>query len=187
MLKIVKDNIASLRQKSAPVILPLSSENKALLDEMLRYLKDSQDEAYREKHPACREGVGLAAPQVGHNLRMLVIYYPARDQEEGKEATYIQYELVNPRIIVNSIRKCYIESGEGCLSVDAEHPGYVYRDFKIIVDAYNALTGKQEKITARGFDAIVLQHEIDHLDGVLFYDHIDPKNPMKVIDGAVAI
>jgi peptide deformylase len=49
------------------------------------------------------------------------------------------------------------------------------RDFKIIVDAYDALTGKQEKITARGFDAIVLQHEIDHLDGILFYDHIDPK------------
>jgi peptide deformylase len=62
---------------------------------------------------------------------------------------------VNPRIIVNSVRKCYIEGGEGCLSVDAEHPGNVYRDFKIIVDAYDALTGKQEKITARGFDAVV--------------------------------
>jgi hypothetical protein len=48
---------------------------------------------------------------------------------------------------------------------------------------YDALTGKQEKITARGFDAVVLQHEIDHLDGILFYDHIDPKDPMKVIDG----
>jgi peptide deformylase len=187
MLKIVKDNIASLRQKSATVVLPLSNENKTLLDEMLQYLKDSQDDAYREKHPNCREGVGLAAPQVGHNLRMLVIYYPTRDLAEGAQQTYVAYELVNPRIIVNSIRKCYIEGGEGCLSVDAEHPGNVYRDYKIIVDAFDALTGKQEKITARGFDAVVLQHEIDHLDGILFYDHIDPKDPMKVIDGAVAI
>jgi peptide deformylase len=84
MLKIVKDNIPSLRQKSAKVVLPLSPENKALLDEMLEYLKDSQDRAYREKHPSCREGVGLAAPQVGHNLRMLVIYYPTRDFPKRK-------------------------------------------------------------------------------------------------------
>jgi peptide deformylase len=185
MLKIVKDNIPSLRKKSLEVPLPLSPENKALLDEMLDYLKQSQDPAYREKHSSCREGVGLAAPQVGHNLRMLVIYYPTSREEE--HPTYIQYELVNPRIIVNSVRKCYIDGGEGCLSVDAEHPGHVFRDFKIIVDAYDALTGKQEKITARGFDAIVLQHEIDHLDGILFYDHIDPKDPMKVIDGAVSV
>jgi peptide deformylase len=149
MLRIVKDNIPSLRQKSAQVVLPLSKENKALLDEMLQYLKDSQDESYREKHPSCREGVGLAAPQVGHNLRMLVIYYPTRDLPEGAEQTYVAYELVNPRIIVNSVRKCYIEGGEGCLSVDAEHPGNVYRDFKVIVDAYDALTGKQEKITCQ--------------------------------------
>jgi peptide deformylase len=130
-LKLSKITLLHFRQKSATVVLPLSNENKALLDEMLQYLKDSQDDAYREKHPNCREGVGLAAPQVGHNLRMLVIYYPTRDLAEGaKQATYVAYELVNPRIIVNSIRKCYIEGGEGCLSVDAEHPGNVYRDYQ---------------------------------------------------------
>ena len=75
----------------------------------------------------------------------------------------------------------------GCLSVDEEHRGYVYRDFKIVVKAYNDLTGKEEHITARGYDAIVLQHEIDHLNGVLFYDHIDKLNPNKDIPNAVEI
>jgi len=163
--------------------MPLSKEDKALLDEMLAYLKQSQDEAYRKKHPSSREGVGLAAPQVGKNVRMLVITYPAREDPNKT----VEYELVNPKIIVNSVRKCYLESGEGCLSVDEDHLGYVFRDYKIVVDAYNALSGKQEKITARGYDAVVLQHEIDHLDGILFYDHIDPKNPDKVLPDSIPV
>ena len=184
MIKIVKDSVASLRVKSEPVPMPLSAEDKATIDEMLKYLRLTQDEKFRKKHPECREGVGLAAPQIGVNKRMLVISY---DKQDGEEIVKVEYQLVNPRIIVNSIRKCYLSSGEGCLSVDQEHPGRVYRDFKIVVDAYDALVGEQVKITARGFDAIVLQHEIDHLNGILFYDHIDPKNPNKEIPGAVAI
>jgi len=130
-----------------------------------------------------REGVGLAAPQIGANKRMLVIYYPLN--EERTEV--VQYELVNPRIVVSSIKKCYLTGGEGCLSVDEPHPGRVYRDFRIQVKAYDALPGKNVLIKAEGYDAIVLQHEIDHLDGILFYDHIDPKNPDKEILGSVAI
>ena len=95
--------------------------------------------------------------------------------------------MVNPKIVVNSIKKTYLEGGEGCLSVDEEHRGYVYRDFKIVVKAYNDLTGKEEHITARGYDAIVLQHEIDHLDGILFYDRIDKNDPFKIIEGAVRV
>ena len=184
MLRIVKDNKPSLRVKSEPVPMPLSEEDKKTIDEMLDYLRLTQDEAFRKKHPECREGVGLAAPQIGINKRMLVISY---DKMDGDNIVKIEYQLVNPRIIVNSIRKCYLASGEGCLSVDQEHPGRVYRDFKIVVDAYDALKGEQVKITARGFDAIVLQHEIDHLNGILFYDHIDPANPNKEIPGAVAV
>ena len=185
MIKIVKDTVASLRAKSKPVDMPLSPKDKATLDEMLEYLHLSQDEEYRKKHPSCREGVGLAAPQIGVNKRMLVISYDVYDENGPIEK--IEYQLVNPKIIVSSIRKCYLASGEGCLSVDEEHAGRVYRNFKIVVDAYDALDGKQKKITARGFDAIVIQHEIDHLDGVLFYDHIDAKDPNKEIPGAVAI
>ncbi|MBO4540722.1 MAG: peptide deformylase [Bacilli bacterium] len=182
MLKIVKDSNPRLREKSKEVPLPLSKEDKALIDEMMEYLKLSQDEEFRAKHPNVREGVGLAAPQVGHNVRMLVVYYPTPTEEEPEKV--VSHKLVNPQIVVNSIRKTYLEAGEGCLSVDGEHKGYVYRDFKIVVEAFEADEGEKVRITARGFDAIVLQHEIDHLNGVLFYDHIDPKDPFKKIPGA---
>ncbi len=183
MLRIVKDTEPSLRVKCAPVETPLSPENQALIDEMLKYLLLSQDEAYRAKHPDCREGVGLAAPQVGHNVRMLVISYPTGNEQNP----LVQYQLINPRIVVNSVKKCYLSGGEGCLSVDAEHRGRVYRDYKIVVKAYEAKLQKDVTLTAKGYDAIVLQHEIDHLNGVLFYDHIDKIDPEKDIPGSVAI
>ncbi len=183
MLRIVKDSQPSLRQKCAPVETPLSPENQTLIDEMLTYLLHSQDPKFREKHPDCREGVGLAAPQVGHNVRMLVISYATGDEEHP----LIQYQLANPRIVVNSVKKCYLSGGEGCLSVDQEHAGRVYRDYKIVVEAYDCANKQPTRITAKGYDAIVLQHEIDHLNGVLFYDHIDKVNPNKDIPGAVEI
>ena len=183
MLRIVKDTEPSLRQRSAAVETPLSTENQALIDEMLKYLLLSQDEKYRQKHPDCREGVGLAAPQVGHNLRMLVISYATGDEKDP----LVQYQLCNPRIVRSSVKKCYLNGGEGCLSVDQEHRGRVYRDYKIVVEAYDAKQKANVTITARGYDAIVLQHEIDHLDGILFYDRIDKINPNKDIPGSVAI
>ena len=183
MLRIVKDTEPSLRVRCETVETPLSAENQQLIDEMLEYLLLSQNPDYRKKHPECREGVGIAAPQIGHNVRMIVISYATYDEKNPR----IEYQLVNPRIVVNSVKKCYLSGGEGCLSVDAEHRGRVYRDFKIVVQAYDAKQKKDVSITARGYDAIVLQHEIDHLNGVLFYDHIDPRNPNKDIPGAVEI
>jgi peptide deformylase len=183
MLRIVKDNAKSIHSPSKEVTLPLAKEDKALLDEMIAYLRDSQDPKAREENPKLREGIGLAAPQVGVNRRMLVIYYPINEER----TEFIQYELVNPKIVVNSLKKCFLAGGEGCLSVDEPHPGKVYRDFRIQVKAYNALIGENVLIKAEGYDAIVLQHEIDHLDGILFYDHIDPKDPEKEIPGSIAI
>jgi peptide deformylase len=183
MLRIVKDKAKSLHSPSKEVEMPLASENKALLDEMLAYLKDSQDPANREKNPKLREGVGLAAPQVGVNKRMLVIYYPINEEH----TEFVRYELVNPKIIVSSLKKCYLVGGEGCLSVDEPHPGKVYRDFRIQVKTYDALVGSDVLIKAEGYDAIVLQHEIDHLNGILFYDHIDPRDPEREILGSVPI
>ncbi|MBO6280647.1 MAG: peptide deformylase, partial [Bacilli bacterium] len=63
------------------------------------------------------------------------------------------------------------------LSVDSEHPGYAHRYYKIKLKAFDALTNQEVVITARGFDAIVLQHEYDHLDGLFFYDRIDKNKP----------
>ena len=183
MLKIVKDTVPTLRARCAEVPLPLSEDHKRLIDEMLHYLLLSQDENYLKKHPNVREGVGLAAPQVGHNIRMLVISYETGDEKNPR----VQYQLVNPKIVVSSVKKCYLSNGEGCLSVDDAHPGYVYRDYKIVVKAFDAAKMEDITITARGYDAIVLQHEIDHLNGILFYDHIDKTDPYKKIPGSVAI
>ena len=168
-LKIVKDNNPIMRRKSLPVDLPLSAEDKKTLDEMLEYLKLSQDEDYAAKHNI-RAGVGIAAIQIGLLKRMFCIYY---ETEDG----IVQYQLVNPKIIEYSVKKCALQNGEGCLSVDGEHPGLSHRYYKIKMAAFDALTNQDIVITARGFDAIVLQHEYDHLDGKFFYDRIDKNNP----------
>ena len=168
-LKIVKDSNPIMRQKSQPVPLPLSKEDKETLDEMLNYLKLSQDEEYAKKHNI-RPGVGIAAIQIGLLKRMFCVYY---ELEDG----IVQYQLVNPKIIEYSVKKCALRDGEGCLSVDGEHKGYSHRYYKIKMAAFDALTSRNIVITARGYDAIVLQHEYDHLDGLFFYDRIDQNNP----------
>lgn len=170
-LKIVKDNNPKIRKKSEEVPLPLSKEDREILDSMFDYLVKSQDDEYAQKHNI-RPGVGLAAIQAGFLKRMFVIYYQ-------KENSTVQYKLVNPKIIETSIRKVALSNGEGCLSVDNEHEGLVHRYYKIVMKAYDALQDKDIVITATGYDAIVLQHEYDHLNGILFYDHIDKTKPLQ--------
>lgn len=168
-LKIYKDNNPIMRKRSLPVELPLSGKDKELLDEMTNYLIRSQDEEYAKKHNIT-PGVGMAAIQVGVLKRMFVIYYQTN---EG----LVQYQLVNPIILETSVKKCALEAGEGCLSVPNHHEGLVHRYYKIKMQAYDALTDQNIIITAMGYDAIVLQHEYDHLDGKFYYDRINPSNP----------
>lgn len=185
MMKIISDKAKSLRAPSKDVSLPLTKEDKALLDKMLQHLKDSQDPEKRERNPGLREGVGLAAPQVGVNKKMLVIHYPIQMEDGAIE--YVSHQLVNPRITRSSVKKCYLAGGEGCLSVPDPHEGRVYRDYRVTVKAFDALKNEEIEVRAIGYDAIVLQHEIDHLSGILFYDRIDKSNPEKELPGAIAI
>ena len=165
-----------MRKRSLPVEMPLSSKDKETLDAMLDYLKRSQDEEYAEKHHI-KAGVGLAAIQINLLKRMFVIYY---QEEDGTE---VAYQLVNPQIIESSVKKCALQGGEGCLSVDKEHLGLVHRAYKIKMKAYDALQNKDIVIDAVGFQAVVLQHEYDHLNGMFFYDHIDSMNPDRQYPG----
>ena len=114
---------------------------------------------------------------------MLVVYF-LDDPESNHYTTYV---LANPRIVASSVKQSYLEGGEGCLSVPKAHEGYVYRHYKVTVSAVDGLTGNPILIKERGFGAIVLQHEIDHLDGILFYDRIDKNDPFKKLPGAVSI
>ena len=168
-LKIIKDSNPIMRKKSLPVELPLSKQDKDTLDAMLEYLKLSQDEEYAEKHNI-QPGVGMAAIQIGLLKRMFVIYYQTEDR-------LVEYQIVNPQIIETSVKKCALEQGEGCLSVPNHHEGLVHRYYKIKMRAYEAITGEDIIITATGYDAIVLQHEYDHLEGIFYYDRINAGNP----------
>ena len=174
-LKIVKDSNPIMRKKSLPVDMPLSSKDRELLNDMLDYLKLSQDEEYAKKHNI-QSGVGMAAIQVGVLKRMFVIYYEKEDE-------IVQYQLVNPKIIETRVKKCALENGEGCLSVPEQHRGLVHRYYKIKMIAYDALTDENIMITAMGYDAIVLQHEYDHLEGKFYYDRINPMNPESKLPG----
>ena len=180
--KIVKDSNPSLRQKSEEV-KEITPELISFLNDMHDYLIASQDENISKKYNL-REGVGLAAPQVGRNIKALVVYF---EEQDGDEIRVIDHRLINPKIILESVKECYLSGGEGCLSVDDVHEGYVYRHNKIQVKAFNAQTQKEEIITARGYEAIVLQHEIDHLNGVLYYDHIDKNNPFIQKEDAIRL
>ena len=174
-LKIVKDNNPIMRKRSLPVEMPLSKKDKETLDAMLEYLKLSQDEEYAEKHNI-QSGVGMAAIQIGILKRMFVIYYERDNQ-------LVQYQLVNPTIIETSVKKCALENGEGCLSVPKAHEGLVHRYYKIKMRAYDALKDEEVIISASGYDAIVLQHEYDHLDGKFYYDHINIMRPYDQLPG----
>ena len=119
--------------------------------------------------------MGLAAPQVGINKRFFVICY------EEEENTFKNYVLINPKLISNSEELIYASGGEGCLSVNREVEGIVPRYARVTFEGYDE-NGKKVKYRAREELAIAFQHELDHLNGILFFDHIDPKNPYKNIE-----
>lgn len=178
-LQVVQDPHPVLRKRAVAVTIPLSQEDEKILLSLLKYVQLSQDKTYAEKHHI-REGIGLAAPQLGISKRMTAISYV---REEKK----VEYALANPVITSQSVKQIALQSGEGCLSVDREYPGYVYRANKITVKAYDLLQKKDIVIQAEGFDAIVLQHEIDHLNGVLFYDYLNKTDPFTEKQNATLI
>ncbi|MFQ5855139.1 MAG: peptide deformylase [Anaerolineae bacterium] len=120
-------------------------------------------------------GIGLAGPQVDVPLRVIVVEVP-KDFEDPEAGTWL-YTLVNPEIARMSNE---IEEGEeGCLSIPNIY-GYVERATAVTVKGLDR-TGRKVRIKAQGFLARALQHEIDHLDGILFIDHItDPEKLWKV-------
>ncbi len=182
--KIILDTDPMLRKPSKDVTLPLSSEDSDTLQYMLQHLEVSQDDTLNCNFKL-RAGVGLAAPQLGILKKMIVVRIIT--ENEDKTTDVISLALVNPKIIAHSAKKSYLEGGEGCLSVEVDHQGYVYRYANITVKAYDFFTNTEKVYKFRDYVAIVVQHEIDHLAGVLYYDHIDKKDPFKRIPGAIAI
>lgn len=113
------------------------------------------------------EGVGLAAPQVGEPLRMFVAS-KCRRGEEGELEHLGDFVLVNPRIVE---RHGYQVAPEGCLSIPGIFVDELERDLRVRVH-YQDVDGQERDLEAEGHFAQVLQHESDHLDGVLFFDRL---------------
>lgn len=169
--KILDEKDKRLRTTSKEVIFPLSKEEKQTIEDVMTYLKYSQIEKYAEKYNL-RAGWGMSAVQIGILKRWFVIV------EEQEDKTFKNYFFANPKIISNSTAKIYVEQGEGCLSVNREVIGIVPRYARVTVEAYD-INGNKFKMRLREDLAVCIQHEIDHLNGILFIDKIDKKNPFK--------
>ncbi|CAH1853561.1 peptide deformylase [Convivina praedatoris] len=180
MDKITRDGNPVLREISQAVPFPLSDENRRLAQDMMTYLEVSQDDEANEKY-GLRPGVGLAAPQVGYALQMAAILIPAQNPQENDEEPYFKGVIFNPVIVSEAVQRGALNVGEGCLSVDEDVPGFVPRSNRITV-RYQDEEGQSQTIKLRGYPAIVFQHEIDHLHGHLYYDHINRNDPWHVDD-----
>ncbi|WP_084340172.1 peptide deformylase [Mesoplasma seiffertii] len=170
------DNLKVIRSVSPDVADPknLTSEQKICMQRLIDFVRYSQDPILNneENQDYLRPAVGLAAPQIGYNYNMFFVRFEFEKNGVGEE-----YAMINPKIIAKSEQITALEDGEGCLSVDVDHEGIVPRSFKIVVEAYDYFTNELVELTLRGYRAIVFQHEIDHNQGHLYYDLINPTDP----------
>lgn len=188
MNDIIREGHPTLREKAVEAQLPLSDDDIILGEKMMQFLKHSQDPVMAEKM-GLRGGVGLAAPQVNVSKRIIAVLVPNTEDEQGhppKEAYSLQEIMFNPKIVAHSVQQAALADGEGCLSVDRIVEGYVPRHARITVD-YMDKNGESHRVKLKGFNAIVVQHEIDHLDGIMFYDRINLVEPFKIEDGVIIL
>lgn len=176
---IIRDGHPTLRKVAEEVTMPPSEEDKQILSSLLEYVINSQNEEIAEKY-GLRAGIGLAAPQINVSKRMIAVHLT---NDKGE---LFSYALFNPKIISHSVETAYLQSGEGCLSVDEAIPGYVPRHARVTIKGFN-IDGEEVKVRLKGLPAICVQHEIDHLNGIMFYDHIDKQDPLKPIEGAIVV
>ena len=170
MKDVIREGHPTLALKSKEVELPLTTGDKKTLKLMMEFLENGQNPEISEEYEL-RPGVGLAAPQINISKRMIAVL----TTDETGEKLY-RHLLVNPKIVSHSIKKTYLPGGEGCLSVDREVEGITPRHKKITLKAYFYNTETEEltlgTMKLSGYVSIVFQHEIDHLNGILFVDKL---------------
>jgi peptide deformylase len=146
-------------RKDGDEILSKKCREVETIDEKIKELgQDMLDTMYKN------DGIGLAASQVGI-LKRVIVYDIRYIEEDAKKEGHI---LINPKITSRS--KSMIEVEEGCLSFPDVYEN-VLRHEKVTVE-YTDVDGKTKKINAKDIEAVVLQHEIDHLDGIVFLDRV---------------
>ena len=138
-----------------PVLRKVAAPVTEVTDGVRQLLTDMAETMYDAP------GIGLAAPQINISQRLIVM-------DCGKDETPELFKMINPEIISRSDELAVLE--EGCLSIpdqtaDVERPA-------IVEVKYTDIAGGEQRLTCEGLLAACVQHEVDHLDGVLFIDHI---------------
>lgn len=174
---IIKENNPDLRIKSVDVALPLSEDDINLIFQLNEYLENGYDEKKCELYNI-RPGVGISAIQIDVPKKIFVIL--GYDEYEVLH----HYAVINPKIISHSEELTFLESGEGCLSVDRPVEGFVHRPRRITAKChlfdFETKTTNEATLKLKGYMAIVFQHEYDHLFGRLFVDRINKNNPFYI-------
>lgn len=150
-----------------PILRSISEEVEEINQELIIFCHKLLILMYQNK------GVGLAAPQVGENIR--VIATSQRDKKKTKDKLLGETIMINPKILDRS--KETILREEACISLP-NCTGMVKRHRDITVEFLD-LQGKKQNKKYKEFNAVIIQHEIDHLDGVLFMDKVVKKKPGK--------
>ncbi|WP_303975109.1 peptide deformylase [Streptococcus merionis] len=185
---IIREGNPTLRQVAEEAELPLTDQDIILGEKMMQFLKHSQDPVMAEKM-GLRGGVGIAAPQLDISKRIIACLVPNPEDEEGNppaQAYSLEAIMYNPKIVAHSIQEAALANGEGCLSVDREVEGYVVRNSRVTVE-YIDKNGDKQRLKLKSYNAIVVQHEIDHINGIMFYDRINQDNPFAVKEGMLLI
>lgn len=185
---IIREGNPTLRALAEDVTFPLSDQEIILGEKMMQFLHHSQDPVMAEKL-GLRGGVGLAAPQLDISKRIIAVLVPNPEDADGnppKEAYSLQEVMYNPKVVAHSVQDAALGDGEGCLSVDRNVPGYVVRHARVTVE-YFTKDGEKKRIKLKGYNSIVVQHEIDHTNGIMFYDRINPNNPFEIKDGLLIL
>lgn len=181
---IIKEDHPDLRKISKDVTLPLSEEDIETLKLMNEYLVNSYDEEATAKY-GIRPGVGLSAVQIDVLKRMFVIM--AYDEK----GDFHHYAVINPKIISESIELTYLKGGEGCLSVDRQVEGLIFRPRRIKANVhlydFKEKTISKQQLKLKDYLAVVFQHEYDHLKGVLFVDRINKENPFLILPNSIPV
>ena len=185
---IIREGNPTLRAVAEDVTFPLSDQEIILGEKMMQFLHHSQDPVMAEKL-GLRGGVGLAAPQLDISKRIIAVLVPNPEDADGnppKEAYSLQEVMYNPKVVAHSVQDAALGDGEGCLSVDRNVPGYVVRHARVSVE-YFTKDGEKKRIKLKGYNSIVVQHEIDHTNGIMFYDRINPNNPFEIKEGLLIL
>ena len=173
MRNIILEGHPTLNKVANSVKTPLTFADRRLARDLHQFVVNSQDEQISTQY-LLRPAVGIAAPQINISKRMFAVHFSFKDE-------FYSFVVVNPKIINRSEQTTYLPGGEGCLSVDYDVDGLTPRAMEIDLEfeKFDPETNKlaPASLKLKGYPAIVFQHEIDHLDGILFTSKVFDELP----------